>query len=156
MEDQDRIPFFREVAPGIYRGGQPTKEGYAHLKSLGVKTVVNLRHENSFIEIGRNQTEAFGMNYMSLPWTIYGKLPGELVDQFFSILENPGNYPVFFHCRRGVERTGLLTALYYLRSGQFSDEEAYQKAFEGFPLKFIWKPFVKAKFRYFKEKVAKR
>ena len=32
------IPNFREVAPGVYRGGQPTTAGWAFLKSKGVRT----------------------------------------------------------------------------------------------------------------------
>src|SRR5688572_19262426 len=32
-----------EVAPGVYRGAQPTKEGYESLKKLGVKTIISLR-----------------------------------------------------------------------------------------------------------------
>ena len=39
------LPRFHEVAPGLYRGGQPTRAGFEHLKERGVKTVINLRDE---------------------------------------------------------------------------------------------------------------
>jgi len=38
------VPYAAEVAPGLYRGGQPDAAGIAWLKSIGVKTIVNLRH----------------------------------------------------------------------------------------------------------------
>ena len=38
------VAYAAEVAPGLYRGGQPDADGIAWLKSIGVKTVINLRH----------------------------------------------------------------------------------------------------------------
>src|SRR6266508_783852 len=39
------VPNFGKLNDHIWRSGQPTKEGYASLKELGVKTIVNLRKE---------------------------------------------------------------------------------------------------------------
>jgi hypothetical protein len=36
-----------QVAPGVLRGGQPTKEGMKTLEDRGVRTVINLRAEAS-------------------------------------------------------------------------------------------------------------
>src|SRR5262245_60151721 len=36
-----------KVAPGIYRGGQPTHQGFVSLKNHGFRTVVNLRSFHS-------------------------------------------------------------------------------------------------------------
>src|SRR5688572_4458943 len=45
-----------EIAPGVYRGGQPTHEGLVTLRDRGFKTVVNLRSHHS----ERRQVEALG------------------------------------------------------------------------------------------------
>jgi len=37
------LPNLHRVAPCLYRGAQPTAQGMAELKKMGVKTVVNLR-----------------------------------------------------------------------------------------------------------------
>ena len=57
------LPAFAATAPGIknfdqvdahvYRGGQPTNEGFQYLSKLGVKTVIDLREGGS-----RAQAEA--------------------------------------------------------------------------------------------------
>ena len=44
LADARGVAYAAEVAPGLYRGGQPSAEGIAWLKSKGVKTVLNLRH----------------------------------------------------------------------------------------------------------------
>lgn len=152
IEDED-IPVFAEAAPGIYRGAQPSAEGYRKLKEKGIKTVVNFRHEKDQIEFGKKHAETHGMTYISLPWMIYGELNPGTVEAFFEIATDPAKQPVFFHCKRGVERTGVLLAFYYIKYENLPPDEAYLKAFEGFPLKFIWKPFVKSKFNAYKGKI---
>src|ERR1700752_2274371 len=37
------IPHFGQVTPNLYRGAQPSAEGIAELKKMGVEVVVNLR-----------------------------------------------------------------------------------------------------------------
>jgi hypothetical protein len=45
------------VSSGIYRGAQPEREGYATLKNMGIRTVVNLRSQHS----EREEVKAAGM-----------------------------------------------------------------------------------------------
>ncbi len=149
------LPLLKEISPGIYRGAQPTEEGYRKLKAMSIKTVINFRHEPNVIAQGKEWTEAEGMNYISIPWTIFGPLDVGTIQRFFEVIEDPAKQPVFFHCRRGVERTGLMGAFYYIRYENLSAEEAYAKAFNGYPLKLIWKPFVKTKLEKFKDAVKK-
>lgn len=145
------VPRLTEVGSGIYRGAQPTEEGYRHLKSLGVKTIVNFRHEKKWIDFGRDQAKQNGMQYVSLPWLIFKPLQSETVDQFFTRISNSENRPLFYHCKRGVERTGAFTFLYLIRQEKLTAEEARRKAFEGYPQLLVWKPFVKARLRQIKE-----
>lgn len=145
---------FYELAPGLYRGGQPTEEGYRRLKELGVRTILNFRHEKDQIEWDRKQAQKWGMRYVSLPWTIYGDSEPEILEDFFRTLEDPSSRPLFMHCRRGTERTGVMSALYYMKYEGLSAEEAYRKATEGFPVRWFWKPFVRKRFNALKRYVA--
>ena len=45
-EHSDQLPGLANVgtiAPGIYRGAAPEKNGYATLKRMGIKTVIDMR-----------------------------------------------------------------------------------------------------------------
>ena len=39
----EEIPNFSKVCEGLYRGGQPTDDGYKNLKRMGIRSIVTLR-----------------------------------------------------------------------------------------------------------------
>src|SRR5678809_966028 len=41
------IPRFGILADGLYRGGQPTAQGFQFLKQKGIKTIINFRAEDN-------------------------------------------------------------------------------------------------------------
>jgi hypothetical protein len=53
----------------LYRGAQPTNEGFAQLKAIGIDTVVllSLGEEGSAAE--RAVVEGLGMRFVNLPWS---------------------------------------------------------------------------------------
>src|SRR4051812_3133395 len=52
-----------EVEPGLYRSGHPTPEGYAALKKMGVRTVMNTRVHHR----DRERAIAAGLDEIWLP-----------------------------------------------------------------------------------------
>src|SRR5579862_4206835 len=54
---------FARVHPGLYRGGQPTEEGFQQLKAMGVKTVIDFRSYHST----KSQVLASGMTPVEIP-----------------------------------------------------------------------------------------
>lgn len=146
---------FSELAPGFYRGGQPTEEGFRRLKALGIKTIVNFRNEKKVIEWEKKQVERLGMRYVSIPWIIYRPHDSRVAEEFLKILKDSENRPVFMHCRRGIERTGVMAALYYFEFAGLPAEEAFHKATSGYPVRWYWKPFVKKQFDLFKEDLSR-
>jgi len=122
------IDRFSIVADGLYRGGQPTSNGFEFLKQRGIKTVINLRLEdNSEAEM----VQALGMNYVQIPvdevrpWST---IPPAAVAKYFEVINNPANYPIFFHCKRGADRTGTFAALYRMAIQGWSAKRAYFEA----------------------------
>ena len=57
------IPRFEQVAPGLYRGGQPSPAGFVFLKWRGIRTVINLREELD----ERALAEGLGFKYFHIP-----------------------------------------------------------------------------------------
>src|SRR5579864_9508573 len=61
------VPNFGEVTDKLYRGGQPTREGFEGLAHEGVGVVVDLHSNLSEREI----VKKLGMEYVSIPWHCY-------------------------------------------------------------------------------------
>ena len=96
-----------QVTTNLYRGAQPTAEGMAQLKAMGIKTVINLRAFHS------DKDEVAGAGLKSVrfetePW--HGE--EEDVVRFLKVVTDTNNLPVFVHCERGADRTGMMCAMY--------------------------------------------
>lgn len=96
------LPRFHQVAPGVYRGGQPKDGGYEWLKQRGVKTIINLRSERD----ERKRVESLGFNYVYLPMDARDEISPGAIQIFLDTVSDPARQPVFIHCRRGADRTG--------------------------------------------------
>jgi tyrosine-protein phosphatase SIW14 len=120
------IPRFQMLTAGLYRGGQPEREGFEYLKKNGFKTVINLRTENDEESV----VKQLGMNYVHIPISIqmWSKIPQPAIEQYFKIVSDPANYPIFFHCRRGADRTGALAGLYRIAVQGWDAKKAYSEA----------------------------
>jgi protein tyrosine/serine phosphatase len=122
------IPRFSLIAAGLYRGGQPNELGFRYLKEKGIKTVINLRAEDNS---EAKTVEKLGMNYVQIPvdeirpWS---QIPPAAIARYFEIINNPANYPIFFHCQRGADRTGALAALYRMGVQGWDAQKAYDEA----------------------------
>jgi protein tyrosine phosphatase (PTP) superfamily phosphohydrolase (DUF442 family) len=120
------IPRLQMVANGLYRGGQPERAGFQYLKSNGIKTVINLRMENDEEVI----VKELGMKYVHIPISIkpWSRIPDAAIEQYFKVLNDPTNYPIFFHCRRGADRTGAMAGFYRIAAQRWESEKAYSEA----------------------------
>ena len=115
------------VAPGVYRGEQPGAAGYATLKRLGIKTVIDLRTSES----EKTQVEAAGMKAIAVPIEMTRKGLRQKVDQVVALMADPANQPVYVHCRHGQDRTGIVVAAYRMTQDNWSlkDVEAEMQSF---------------------------
>jgi tyrosine-protein phosphatase SIW14 len=126
------LPRFAEVDKGVYRGGQPTEEGFKRLQQMGVRTIVNLRVDNAEKEI----VESLGMKYVHIPIPnpFFGRLWKRIresdLDAALGALTDAANHPVFIHCQRGADRTGVMIAFYRIAVQKWSADRAYKEARE--------------------------
>ena len=118
------LPRFHEVAPGIYRGGQPTRVGFDLLKQRGVRTIINLRREKDEKEL----VEGLGLKYVYIPLDTRDEVSANAIKTFLTTVSDPASQPVFVHCHRGADRTGLMVGLYRIAQQGWSAQQAYDEA----------------------------
>jgi len=121
------------VAPGICRGAMPGPAGYATLKRMGIRTVVNLRNSES----EKKQVEAAGMRSVEIPLDLIGIGDLEKVDRAVEIMADQTQQPVFVHCKRGADRTGIVVAAYRLKIEGWPLELA-EAEMESFGFNGVW------------------
>jgi len=100
----------------ISRSGQPTLAEFKWLKQSGWKSIVDLRVDGEYKEIGDDRKikgfKQLGFNYLSLPIRDGGVPTAKQAKQFLQFATEVKNQPVHIHCRGGYGRTGTLVALY--------------------------------------------
>jgi tyrosine-protein phosphatase SIW14 len=98
---------FAKVDDGLFRGEQPTAEGFATLEDLGVKTIINLRNKSSDRELltGRK------VDLVEIPVRPHD-LDEAQVLAFMKVATDPRRRPAFVHCHHGADRTGAMVAVY--------------------------------------------
>ena len=126
------------VAPGILRGAQPGKEGYATLKSMGIKTVIDMRTSES----EKKQVEAAGMRAIAIPIEMTRDGLKAKVDQVVALMADPANQPVYVHCRHGQDRTGIVVAAYRMKQQGWSLADA-ETEMQAFGFNDVWVNFKK-------------
>jgi hypothetical protein len=134
--DARGVAYAAEVAPGLFRGGTPNAEGVAWLKSLGVKTVINLRHYHGNTE--GKQVEAAGMRYQRIKLESSDAPSTRDVRRFLAMVKDPALRPIYVHCLHGVDRTGTMMAVYRMEVDGWSNEEAFAEM-EHFGAHKVWR-----------------
>jgi protein tyrosine/serine phosphatase len=119
---------FYQVDPEVYRGAQPTAEGFKYLGQLGVKIVIDLRKRDEKSAQEEQLVTAAGMRYVSVPMTgLTPPTPAE-TSQILAMLEDAAAGPVFVHCKRGADRTGAVIAAYRIDHEKWDNSRALQEA----------------------------
>jgi uncharacterized protein (TIGR01244 family) len=122
------VPNLHEVNERIYRGAQPTAEGWHSLAKLGIKTVIDLRQESPRSSKAEEQTvEAAGMRYVNVPLSDIWAPSDKQMAKVLALVDDSAS-PVFVHCRRGADRTGTVIACYRIAHDGWSNREALREA----------------------------
>lgn len=120
------VPNLYKVSDRLYRSAQPTAQGMAHLKKIGVRTVINLRtfHSDSALLRGT------GLGYVSIPMQAWYPEEKDAV-KFLQIVSDTSRTPALVHCQHGADRTGTMAAVYRVAVQGWSKEEALEEMTQG-------------------------
>ncbi|MDD5224619.1 MAG: tyrosine-protein phosphatase [bacterium] len=139
ITDRIGLPNLFKINEVLYRGAQPKHKGFAQLKAMGIRTVVDLR----LLHSERERAEKIGLRYVRLPEITWDEKNQDVID-FLRVVNDPGNQPVFVHCHHGSDRTGAMIAAYRVVVQGWSREEAIREMTEGgYGFHPMWKTLVK-------------
>jgi protein tyrosine/serine phosphatase len=120
---------FYQVNERVYRGAQPTDEGWTTLAGFGIKTVVDLRRaEEHSTDAEKRAVEAAGMRYINIPMNGMAAPSDGQISKLLALLDSPSAGPIFVHCRRGADRTGTVIACYRIAHDGWENRQALQEA----------------------------
>ncbi len=122
------IKNFDKVDAHVYRGAQPTDEGFQYLAKIGVKTIIDLRETDSRSQAEQRVVSDAGMQYVNVPMTGHTPPTEAEITKILAVLEEGTTGPVFVHCQRGADRTGAVIAAYHIDHDKWDNVRALQDA----------------------------
>ena len=125
-EQKPGLKNFARVSDDLYRGAQPSQEGFEELKALGIKTEINLRDAHS----DRKMLEGTGIAYEHIKFKTWHPEDEEVV-RFLKIVTDEKKGPFFVHCKHGSDRTGMMCAIYRVAVQGWSKDEAIDEMTKG-------------------------
>jgi len=122
------IKNFHQLNEHVYRGAQPTDEGFQYLAKMGVKTVIDLREADERSQAEEAVVTAAGMKYVNVPMTGLTPPTEPEITRILGILEDDSAGAVFVHCQRGADRTGAVIAAYRIDHEHWDNARALSEA----------------------------
>jgi len=119
---------FHVVNQQVYRGAQPSDQGFANLARMGVKTVLDLRDEKDRSKEEKKLVKALGMRYETVPMRGMKTPSDKQIKNALKVLNDSKAWPVFVHCKRGADRTGAVIACYRVGHDGWTNQAALTEA----------------------------
>ena len=114
---------FGKMDARLYRGAQPNESDYKDLKTLGVKTVIDLTDSPKDYE--KRDVEALGMRYVNIPMSDSSYPKAEQINAFLKLVNDPSTGTMYIHCAGGRHRTGVMGAVYRFNVNHWNLDQAY-------------------------------
>ncbi|MFH1809667.1 MAG: dual specificity protein phosphatase family protein [Pseudomonadota bacterium] len=128
------LPNLHQLSDELYRSAQPTAEGFASLRTLEVRTVVNLRMFHSDQPLARGT----GLTLVDIPMESWD-LDLDEVERFLEVVTDRQRQPVLVHCLHGADRTGTMSAVYRMVVQGWSVDDAIAEMRDGgFGFHSVW------------------
>ena len=124
------LPNFHQISESLYRGGQPSRQGFKRLKELGVRTIVNLRDEYYDVKQEEALVKPLDLNYVSIPLSPFDGPSAADIERFLQELAEEPQQPHFVHCLHGMDRTGAMISIHRLHAHGWPLDQAYNEALQ--------------------------
>lgn len=119
------LPNLARIDAQLYRGAQPTAEGWKELEAPGVRAVLSLRAFH-----GDHPPEGSAMRFERISFKTWHPEDEDVV-RFLRFASDPANQPLFVHCAHGADRTGLMCAIWRVVHDGWSREDAIREMLGG-------------------------
>ena len=123
---------FAKLDEALWRGGQPTAEGFKELEKAGVRTIVSFRHDHDDLPLLKGTK----LRYLRIPSRAWHGRETNIVT-FLKVMEDPANWPVFIHCAQGRDRTGYNAATYRIVVQGWKPDDALREM-HAFQFNRVW------------------
>ena len=114
---------FGKMDNRLFRGAQPNESDYKDLKTLGVKTVIDLTDSPKDYE--KRDVEALGMRYVNIPMSDSSYPKAEQINAFLKLVNDSSTGTMYIHCAGGRHRTGVMGAVYRFNVNHWNLDQAY-------------------------------
>ena len=154
------VPNFAVVMPNqIYRGGQPTKEGFDYLltkkeKNPSIITILKLN------EKGLDEEKQYALDQKvkfeqaviqpDTDWP-FQKVDESNISKAMKILIKESNWPIYVHCSHGIDRTGLIVAMFRVCKNNYNFDRAEKEMREDFGARGFRSLYLKGLSDYWEE-----
>jgi protein tyrosine/serine phosphatase len=122
------VPRAGKVSDVLFRGAQPSTQGLAELKKLGVTTIVDLRGNRGPVASERREVESLGMRFVDIPVLGWSTPSNAQVAQFLTLFADP-RQKVFVHCYYGEDRSGVMVAAYRIAEQNWTADQAVSEMY---------------------------
>src|SRR5262245_5369173 len=116
------ISNFGQMDERFYRGARPNEKDFAALKTLGIKTVIDLT-DNTPKEKG--YVEAKGMRYVNIAIPDKEDPTDAQIQEFLKVVNDPQTGKFYVHCAGGRHRTGVMGAIYRFNNYHWNFDQVY-------------------------------
>ena len=116
------ISNFGQMDERFYRGARPNEKDFAALKTLGIKTVIDLT-DNTPKEKG--YVEAQGMRYVNIAIPDKEDPTDAQIQEFLKVVNDPQTGKFYVHCAGGRHRTGVMGAIYRFNNYHWNFDQVY-------------------------------
>ena len=122
------LPRFQQVNERLFRSGQPRDGSLTRLRELGIDTIINLRGASKRTRAEEAEARSLGFNYFNVGLPNWGRPQDARVERILALIAAPENGRVLVHCRSGVDRTGMIVAIYRMTHDGWNSQEALAEA----------------------------
>lgn len=128
--EDKRIDNFHKVDKKLFRGAQPdTEKAMQALQEKGVKTIIDLRSTKTLSQEVMNQemrmAARHGIKHVNIPMHANKKITEANIREFFNAINGTKDGNVYVHCKQGIDRTGMTTALYEMKTLGKTPDQAF-------------------------------
>jgi len=130
-------PNFVQVRNGLYRGGHPDGPALDYLRSLNVRTIIDLEIADLIeatdeqIQEEQRLASARGFRVVHVPISAFELALSDrfdaLIDQALATMADPNSAVIYVHCLHGQDRTGLVVGLERVLQEHWTPDRAYNE-----------------------------